>query len=362
MNQTAECKVDNDCPYNKACISENCINPCSTISCGRGAECTAQNHRAQCQCPPGTQGDPLLACITGQCQYNEDCADHEACDRLNRICRPVCDEETCAATARCVGQNHQPKCSCPIGTIGDPFIECKLPVVKPVCTIDADCPSQLGCINELCLNPCHQGNMCSIEQECRVLDTTPMRTVICACPPDQILDSSGHCRTIVRVEPQCRLDSDCGNPERCYEGNCVDACRLDTCGVNAICRSANHLSQCSCPSGYIGNPRLECTLQVTEVIPRPECRADSECTLDKACRNGQCVNPCRADKPCGTNAFCSVSQHQPVCRCPEGYIGRPEVECLARKCCLVKYFFSYIFLTLMNFHFIKPLLKFTKFI
>lgn len=70
------------------------------------------------------QGDPMLACIAAVCQYNEDCASHEACDRLNRVCRPVCDEDTCASSAVCIGKDHQPTCVCPHGTSGNPYIEC----------------------------------------------------------------------------------------------------------------------------------------------------------------------------------------------------------------------------------------------
>lgn len=120
----AQCKVNADCPYDKACINEHCLNPCASTSCGRNAECTVQTHIAQCRCPPGTQGNPQISCIAGVCQYNEDCADHEACDRLNRVCRPVCEEDTCATTATCVGRQHQPKCTCPPGTTGNPFQEC----------------------------------------------------------------------------------------------------------------------------------------------------------------------------------------------------------------------------------------------
>ena len=120
-----ECKANNDCPYNKACIDENCLDPCLKTSCGRGAECIVQNHISHCQCPLGTQGNSLISCITGVCQYNEDCADHEACDRLNRVCKPVCDEGTCAETALCIGTDHQPKCTCPVGTVGNPYIICR---------------------------------------------------------------------------------------------------------------------------------------------------------------------------------------------------------------------------------------------
>lgn len=122
----AECKVDNDCPYDKACRNDNCVTPClvGDIVCGRGAECKAVSHRAQCICPQGTQGDPRVACISAICHYNEDCADHEACDRLNRVCRPVCEEDACAETAICIARDHQPKCTCPPGTIGNPYITC----------------------------------------------------------------------------------------------------------------------------------------------------------------------------------------------------------------------------------------------
>ena len=124
---TAECKVDADCVYDKACINGNCLNPCtygSGSQCGRGAECHVQAHRAQCVCPPGTQGNPLLSCVSVVCQYNEDCADDEACDRLNRVCRLVCESDTCAETAVCIGRDHQPKCICPPGTTGNAYIEC----------------------------------------------------------------------------------------------------------------------------------------------------------------------------------------------------------------------------------------------
>lgn len=126
MKFLAECSSDSDCLHDKACVNGNCLNPClhSSVLCGRGAECRVQLHQAQCVCPSGTQGDPFVSCITSICQYNEDCADHEACDRLNRLCRPVCSEDTCANTALCVGRNHQPSCTCPPGTAGNPYLEC----------------------------------------------------------------------------------------------------------------------------------------------------------------------------------------------------------------------------------------------
>lgn len=157
-------------------------------------------HRAQCICPAGMQGNPLISCISVLCQYNEDCASHESCNRLNRICRPVCNDETCANGATCIGKNHQPQCSCPPGTRGNPFFECKhiepSIIPQPECRQDSDCQSSFTCINSLCENPCVKGDVCSNNHECRVLDTLPLRTVMCQCPKDTITDANGYCKPI----------------------------------------------------------------------------------------------------------------------------------------------------------------------
>ena len=60
------------------------------------------------------------------------------------------------------------------------------------------------------------------------------------------------------------------------------------------------------------------------------CQSDDECPLDKACHNTLCIDPCN----CGINAECSVINHKPLCYCPPGYSGDPEVECQKCKQCL----------------------------
>lgn len=253
-----ECKTDHDCPYDKTCHNENCLNPCTlgAVQCGRGAECLAQNHRANCMCPAGTQGNPLVSCVTGVCQYNEDCRDDEACDRLNRVCRKVCDSDSCAETAICEGRAHQPVCSCRPGTSGNPYVECSAyRDVQPECRVDADCPSQFACINKRCENPCSKSNVCTPEQTCTVLDSLPLRTVICRCPVDMITDSTGRCVPIAREQPGCQLDVDCSDSDKCIRGTCTLACRVEQCGVNALCRSTSHRAICTCPPGYEGKAK-----------------------------------------------------------------------------------------------------------
>lgn len=333
---TAECQSDNDCPYDKACYNEKCLNPCTydTAQCGREAECFAQNHRANCACPAGTQGNPFVSCITGVCQYNEDCRDDEICDRLNRVCQPVCDAESCAPTALCRGKQHQPMCNCPPGTNGNPYIQCSTyrePAQRePECMVDADCPSQLACFSERCENPCSKSNVCTPEQTCSVLDTLPLRTLICKCPIDMYTDTSGHCVPIKQDQPGCRADHDCGDPEKCIRATCTLACRVDHCGINAQCLSTGHRSICSCAPGYEGNPHIECSPmpKTPTNIPVVECYNNDDCTTDRSCLNGACINPCSSDSPCGRGAFCHTNDHQPICTCPIGYTGSPLIRCL----------------------------------
>ena len=57
------CRSSNNCPPDKGCIKNKCVNPCSySGACGRDALCTASNHIAVCNCPSGFIGDPDVEC------------------------------------------------------------------------------------------------------------------------------------------------------------------------------------------------------------------------------------------------------------------------------------------------------------
>ena len=56
------CVSNAECADNEACKDYNCIDPCTT-SCGRGADCRAQNHVAICRCPRGNTGDPFQVSV-----------------------------------------------------------------------------------------------------------------------------------------------------------------------------------------------------------------------------------------------------------------------------------------------------------
>lgn len=71
------------------------------------------------------------------------------------------------------------------------------------------------------------------------------------------------------------------------------------------------------------------TVELT--TPPPECRVDEECSDALACVAQQCKNPCAIYDNCAPNAECHVTRHRPVCSCPDGFVGNPNIQCLVGK-------------------------------
>ena len=257
-----ECEVDPDCRTDQICHNNKCINPCLLDNpCAINAICEAQNHAARCVCPPGLVGNPYVNCETVECYVNRDCDTTKACIQ-NQCLDPCLLDNVCAPTAICRVINHDASCTCPPGYIGDPMVLCT-PKQEPIpdlvveCEVDSDCPSGRACINQRCVNPCYELNPCDVTAVCSVVDTVPFRTMICSCREGWAPDTDRSCKPI----------------------------ELD-------------------------NP--------------PGCVRDDECTSNEACINRVCKNPC----DCGTGAECFITQHRPICRCPEGLIGNPQIACV----------------------------------
>lgn len=121
-----ECLVDSDCPFSKACIANECIDPCNKIICGNRALCKSEFHKAICYCPTGLQGNPLVSCLEVGCTSNSDCASREKCDFESspRKCQPLCIFPKCARGASCEPINHQEICTCNFPLIGDGYSSC----------------------------------------------------------------------------------------------------------------------------------------------------------------------------------------------------------------------------------------------
>ncbi|XP_028157244.1 uncharacterized protein LOC114350564 isoform X7 [Ostrinia furnacalis] len=319
---TPECTTDDNCPFDKTCVRGYCQDPCALgTPCGRDAVCEAVAHVASCRCPPGTQGDPRRACISAICHYNEDCDDTQTCNRLNRVCQPACTDDACAPGATCTARDHRPVCTCRSGLSGDPYLQGCGKQVTTECVTDSDCASPLACVNARCTDLCLT-NPCDVGLICKTVDILPLRAVACVCPDGGRVAPDSGCRS--PPEAECSADLDCALSQVCRRGSCVDACRVNPCGQNALCESVDHAAHCTCPQGYYGNPKIECNVEPRQQVP--ECYSDDECSTERACRDRQCVNPCA--NACGPGALCRVIDHKPQCSCPSGYSGVATRQCV----------------------------------
>lgn len=58
-----------------------------------------------------------------------------------------------------------------------------------------------------------------------------------------------------------------------------------------------------------------------------ECADDGQCTNEKTCIDGRCVDACSVRDTCGLNALCRPVLHRAQCACPDCYAGDPAVGC-----------------------------------
>lgn len=193
------CQSDNECPNDQQCYNGECINPCILgVPCAINAECYGDSHRAACRCPSGYAGNPFDRCERIECRVDGDCPGNRAC--VGRRCVDPCAVDSpCASNAVCFVQNHAAGCRCPEDyPVGNPLAYCERrppPVEQgPECRFDIDCPSKQACIMNKCVDPCRELTPCSSTARCSVLDTVPVRTMICTCPEGWVPDTDGECR------------------------------------------------------------------------------------------------------------------------------------------------------------------------
>lgn len=178
MGCRPECVANTDCPRNKACINNKCVNPCPG-TCGLNAECTVNMHTPTCSCLVGYTGNPLQACHP----VPESKTFHYKLTHFinsNILISPVvptvlpipepCNPSPCGPYSVCKVINQHAVCSCQANYIGAP------PACRPECMVSADCPQDKACISTKCEDPC--SGVCGLNARCHVVNHNP----ICSCP------------------------------------------------------------------------------------------------------------------------------------------------------------------------------------
>lgn len=111
---------------NKFCMNSKTANdppqnPCLPSPCGANSICKPQNDRALCYCQPGMFGAPPNC--RPECIHNSDCPSNRAC--INENCQDPCIG-SCGSNTHCIVQNHRPQCQCMEGYTGDPYSGCNI--------------------------------------------------------------------------------------------------------------------------------------------------------------------------------------------------------------------------------------------
>ena len=81
-----------------------------------------------------------------------------------------CLPSPCGPNSICRESGGNPSCSCASNYIGIP------PNCRPECTINSECPLNLACIREKCMDPCP--GSCGVGARCSVVN----HAATCVCP------------------------------------------------------------------------------------------------------------------------------------------------------------------------------------
>lgn len=183
-----ECVVSSECPLNRACINQKCVDPCPG-TCGLNARCNVINHSPVCSCNERFTGDPFTRCIPiprkqpflTYLYFLHDNFAAPPPEPTQLVPINPCVPSPCGLNSECRDIGGSPSCSCLPSFIGSP------PNCRPECTINPDCSSNLACIREKCRDPCP--GSCGTGAQCSVINHTP----ICTCPLEMTGDPFTNC-------------------------------------------------------------------------------------------------------------------------------------------------------------------------
>ena len=100
-----------------------------------------------------------------------------------------CINNPCGPFSLCRAIGDTPACSCLPNYIG------RAPNCRPECTISAECPSNLACINQKCSDPCV--GACGAHTYCSAIN----HNSVCQCEPGYTGDPFSICTEIRKCKP-----------------------------------------------------------------------------------------------------------------------------------------------------------------
>lgn len=119
-------------------IENEYVNPCVPSPCGPNSQCREVNGQAVCSCLPTYVGSPP-GCRP-ECVVSSECPLDKAC--ANQKCVDPCPG-VCGQNANCRVNNHSPICSCSPGYTGDPFSRC-YPIPRKIKSTQSTCPPDIN--------------------------------------------------------------------------------------------------------------------------------------------------------------------------------------------------------------------------
>jgi hypothetical protein len=294
------CRSDEQCALTDRCDQNRCVHVCTDRNaCGTNALCRAVQHQKQCQCTVGTSGNADVECIRQSrlCSADSQCSRTERCN--GSVCKQRCAFSTdCLDNERCESNLCELVCKhdrhCPSGFL------CVSGFCVNGCSLDTDCSSSERCVAGQCRSAC-SGTSCGLNAVC-----IPIKhQSVCRCPSGFSGSPKVECRPI-----QCVSDSQCDSGHICQQMRCVTGCRSNeacahlqnhlctrsscvpgcsfgnVCGRNALCSFSDNRPYCRCPTGWIGNPHVECALlDASRTLPASNRTEDVEPTRTLGCRS-----------------------------------------------------------------------------